>query len=73
MANKFISPGNGGIGGTGVHAVFGSVVQCKDDDNSFYCNFTKIFNIIIMFVVIITILYIIYNLFKEYFFGKKRK
>ena len=72
MANKFISPNNGGIGGTGVHAFFGSVVQCKNDDDSFYCNFTKIFNIIIMVAIVSFIIYFIYSLLKNSLSGKKK-
>ena len=37
------SSGNG-IMGSGVSGLFGSVVTCKNGDNSFYCNFIKFFN-----------------------------
>lgn len=69
--NKFIQSNNGGVGGTGIHLVFGGVVNCKDSDDSFYCKFSKIFNIIIMLAVILLIIYIIYSMIKDYLFGKK--
>jgi len=69
--SKTISPNNEGIAGTGIHFLFGSVVQCNAEDDSFYCKFTKIFNIIIMSGVVLLIIYIIFSLIKNYLFGKK--
>ena len=48
---------NGGIGGSGVFGHFGSFVTCSSTENSYYCNFTKIFNTIIMGIVLLFILY----------------
>ena len=70
--NKFTSPNNEGIAGTGLHFLFGSVVQCKAEDDSFYCKFAKIFNIIIMTAVILLIIYIIFSLIKTSLFGNKK-
>jgi hypothetical protein len=43
-SNDSNTTGNGGILGSGVFGMFGSTVNCKDADNSFYCNFVKFFN-----------------------------
>ncbi len=53
-----------GAGGT-------TITSCPPDDNSFYCNFVKGFNIfkmILFIIVILVVIYIIYALF-----GKARK
>ncbi len=49
----------------------GSVVSCKDESNSFFCNLTKFFNGLIMIITIIAIFYLIYH-FGSIYFGKKR-
>jgi hypothetical protein len=67
------SQNNGGIGGSGVYGHFGSVVNCKSEDNSMYCNFVKFFNVLIMFCVIISIIYIIYLFTSPYLSKKKYK
>jgi hypothetical protein len=65
--------GNGGILGSGVFGFFGSTVHCKDSDNSFYCNFVKFFNFIIMGLVLFVIIYFIYTTFIPMLFSKKRR
>ncbi len=51
------------------HLVTGSTVSCKSTDDSFFCNFTKGFNILIMIFITMMILYIsihfIYNFIKK--------
>jgi hypothetical protein len=64
---------NGGIAGSGVFGLFGSIVTCKSDDNSYYCLFVKFFNILIMTALVIYILYIIYYFVFPLLFSKKRK
>jgi hypothetical protein len=64
------SMGNGGIMGSGIFGMFGTVVQCKADDTSMYCSLAKILNVIIMVFIIFFVLYIIYKAF-AYFTGKK--
>uniref|UniRef100_A0A6C0DBM9 Uncharacterized protein n=1 Tax=viral metagenome TaxID=1070528 RepID=A0A6C0DBM9_9ZZZZ len=62
---------NGGILGTGIFGMFGSTVNCKDSDNSYYCNFVKFFNFVIMALVLFVIIYFIYTFLKPMLFSKK--
>lgn len=59
---------NGGIMGSGIFGMFGTVVQCKAEDTSAFCTLSKIVNMIIMIGFLILIFYLIYSAFK-YFFG----
>ena len=61
--------GNGGIMGSGIFGMFGTTIVCKAEDNTTYCNFMKIFNILMIVGIIIFILYIAYSFF---FSSKKR-
>lgn len=54
--------GNGGIMGSGIFGMFGSTVQCKSDDNSYFCILSKIVNGLIMVLVLFAILYFVYYL-----------
>lgn len=54
--------GNGGMMGSGVFGMFGSSVQCKSDDNSYFCILSKIVNGLIMVLVLFAILYFVYYL-----------
>ena len=42
-----------------------SVNNCTSQDNSFYCNFSRIYSIIIKSVTLLLILYCFYILFKN--------
>ena len=53
----------GGILGSGIFGVFGTTIRCDSKDDSTYCNIMKIFNMLIVFFVVIYILYIIYGIF----------
>ena len=66
--NTSISPGNGGIMGSGVFGMFGSIVNCKAEDNSAYCSIIKIFNIMIILFAVCAILYFLYSWYNA---GKK--
>ena len=55
--------GNGGILGSGVFGLFGSTIQCDSETNSLYCNFVKIFNVLIMILVIFGIIYFVFSFF----------
>jgi hypothetical protein len=59
--------GNGGIMGSGIFGMFGSVVNCKAEDSSLYCQFVKAFNVMMMSLIIIVILYSIYGFAKVWF------
>ena len=52
---------NGGIMGSGVFGMFGTMIQCKAEDSSLYCSFMKIFNVMIVVLVISVILYAVYS------------
>jgi hypothetical protein len=63
--------GGGGILGSGVFGVFGTGVMCKDSDNSYYCNFVKFFNFIIMLIILVVIFNFIYAFVYPMIFSKK--
>ena len=49
---------NGGILGSGIFGLFGSVVNCDSTDNSLYCSLMKFVNILLAIGMICAILYI---------------
>jgi hypothetical protein len=55
---------NGGIAGSGIFGGIGSVVQCKAEDDSLYCKFAKLMNIIVWIITIAFILYILKGFLK---------
>ncbi len=59
---------------TGVfgHLLTGSIVSCDANDNSFFCNITKVFNGLMMIIGILLIIYFIYYFAKLYLFNKKK-
>lgn len=60
---------NGGIAGSGIFGYFGTMINCSSSDDSLYCNFMKIFNVLMVVGVILFVLYYIYITF----FAKKRR
>ncbi len=64
----FIS--GGGIGGSGIFGMFGTVVHCDDKDTSMYCNLAKIVNMLIMILFLGFVLYLVYLFFSA---GSGRK
>ena len=72
-SSSMFSQNNGGIAGSGVFGFFGSTVNCKSDDNSYYCNFLKFFNVIIMSIVLIFIMIFILSFIYPFFNHKGRK
>ena len=65
--------GNGGIMGSGVFGLFGTTIQCPASDTSIYCSFMKIFNVLIVMLVVFTILYFVYTTFIAPNFKKGRR
>ena len=59
--NTNTNTSNGGIMGSGVFGMFGTMIQCKAEDSSLYCSFMKIFNVMIVVLVISVILYAVYS------------
>lgn len=53
----------GGILGSGIFGFFGTTIRCDSKDDSTYCSIMKIFNLLIVFFVVMYILYILYNFF----------
>jgi hypothetical protein len=49
---------NGGILGSGIFGLFGSVVNCDATDNSMYCSFMKFINVVLAIGMLCAILYI---------------
>jgi hypothetical protein len=66
-------PSNGGILGSGIFGMFGSQVVCKGTDDTIYCNIMKMFNILLVVILVCVILYFIYYIFKAFMFSSKRK
>jgi len=64
------SMSNGGIGGSGIFGIIGTTVQCPASDNSYYCNFMKLIQVI---MTISIILYVIYLFFPSMFNWKSKR
>ena len=61
-----MSGGNGGIEGSGVFGMIGTTIQCKAEDTSIYCNIMKFFNLLVIFIIALAILYVIYTFVSFY-------
>ena len=64
---------NGGILGSGIFGMFGSQVVCKGTDDTVYCNIMKMFNILMVVIMVCIILYFIYFVFKNFMFSSKKR
>jgi hypothetical protein len=60
-----LSSSNGGIFGSGINGILGTVVTCNSTDNSYYCNLMKIINVSIIILVILFFIFIIYSYFSN--------
>jgi len=71
MSKRFgsASGGNGGILGSGIFGMFGTTIKCDSTDNSYYCNFMKFFNVLVVFLFIIFLLYLV----KQFVFGRGKR
>ena len=63
MARKS-NAGNGGLSNLGF--TFGTFVTCKAEDNSMYCSFMKIVNVLYLVFIFLVVSYILYYLYKYY-------
>jgi len=71
--SKRSSGGNfGGIGGSGILGLFGTVVSCDADDDSLYCQIMKGFNLLIVLLFVVYILYFLYISFRNMVRGGKK-
>lgn len=59
--------GNGGIMGSGVFGLFGSIVNCKAEDESIYCSIVKMFNLMMIFIIVCFVLYFAYTILTGWF------
>lgn len=51
----------GGMLGSGIFGMFGTVIRCDSTDTSWYCWIMKIFNLLIVFMVVAVMLTAAYN------------
>lgn len=58
---------SGGIADSGIFGLVGTTVQCDSDDNSWYCKFAKLINVIIWIFMIVALFYVA----KSFLFKKK--
>lgn len=75
MAKKILSGGggNGGILGSGIFGMFGTTIHCNATDNSMYCNIMKLFNILIVVLIVSFIIYFVYTYLLKPVFLKRFK
>lgn len=64
---------NGGILGSGIFGLFGTTIKCDAADDSMYCSIMKMFNLLIVFLIVAYILYIAYNFFGPAISMRKRR
>ena len=72
MARGKLSGNNGGLFGSGIFGLFGTVIKCDSKDESIYCNIMKLFNLLIVIFVVIFIFYYVYHMFISPLLYKKR-
>jgi len=63
----------GGIMGSGIFGFFGTTIQCPASDTSFYCSFMKLFNLFIVFFIVVVVIWTIYNFWVNTRPTKKRR
>ena len=73
MGRGRISNSSGGIFGSGIFGFFGTTIKCDSTDNSIFCSIMKIFNLLIVFLIVSYIIYFAYNYFAPSFKGKKSR
>lgn len=56
-----VGAGNGGMLGSGVFGMFGTMVQCDAESDSMYCKFMKMFNVLIVIMIIVAGLYFLFR------------
>jgi hypothetical protein len=55
--------GGGGIAGSGIFGFFGTTIKCDATDDSTYCSIMKLFNMLVVFLIVAYIGYIAYSIF----------
>ncbi len=65
--------GGGGVLGSGIFGVFGTTIKCDATDDSTYCSIMKMFNLLIVFLIVAYVLYIAYSYFNNMPSFRKRR
>jgi hypothetical protein len=59
--SRGISSGNnGGVMGSGIFGMFGTTIHCQNSDNSYYCQFMKLIQVVSGILFLFAILYLVY-------------
>lgn len=58
------SAGSGGLLNSGILAFFGTTINCNAESDSYYCNFMKIFNVLMVMGIIASVLFFVYQALK---------
>lgn len=69
---SFSSGGNGGVLGSGIFGIFGTTIKCDSKDDSMFCNIMKLFNLLVVFLIVAYILYFAYGFFVAPSIRKRR-
>ena len=72
MAKGSSRGGGGGILGSGIFGVFGTTIKCESTDDSIYCSIMKMFNLLVVFLIVAYVLYTAYTYFNMPSFRKRR-
>jgi hypothetical protein len=64
---------SGGIGGSGIFGMFGTVIQCKSDDTTWFCMLSKFVNTLILLMIVFYFISIAFDFFKSFTSNKKMK
>jgi hypothetical protein len=65
--------GGGGILGSGIFGLFGTTIKCDATDDSTYCSIMKMFNLLVVFLIVAYVLYIAYTYFSNMPSFRKRR
>lgn len=57
--------GGSGIGGSGIFGFFGTTINCNASEKSMYCDIMKLFNLLIVALIVGYLGYIFYNYMKK--------
>ena len=60
-----VAAGAGGIAGSGIFGMFGTVVNCSAESNSMYCSLMKAVNVVAILLIIAAVLYYAYTYFRQ--------
>lgn len=72
-SSNYNSSSNGGILGSGVFGHVGTTIRCDSEDKSIYCNIMKLFNLLIVVMSVLFIVYLAYSYFGPFKFTKKTR